>query len=139
MAQNRPARQVPHSPGQRPGRWGDIKGNCALQGQNHQTCPKGVLSPLCYALALGFAAFVEKELVRFRNNVEKESVSFVTERPLRGVFVPSAILFPMTNTILAKICSLVYAECTLSVYSVYTQRIFPLSFNKLTSSNLQRI
>ena len=110
MAQNRPARPAPHSPGQRPGRWGDIKGNCALQGQNHQTCPKGVLSPLCYAL----------ELVRFRNNVEKESVSFVAERPLRGVFVPSAILFPITNTILAKICSLVYAECTLSVYSVYT-------------------
>ena len=85
MAQNRPARQVPHSPGQRPGRWGDIKGNCALQGQNHQTCPKGVLSPLCYALALGFAAFVEKELVRFRNSVEKESISFVAELPLWGV------------------------------------------------------
>ena len=42
---------------------------------------QGVLSPLCYALALGFAAFVEKELVRFRNSVEKESVSFVAERP----------------------------------------------------------
>ena len=41
MAQNRPARPAPHSPGQRPGRWGDIKGNCALQGQNHQTYPKG--------------------------------------------------------------------------------------------------
>ena len=90
-AQNRPARPAPHSPGQRPGRWGDIKGNCALQGQNHQTCPKGVLSPLCYALALGFAAFIEKELVRFRNNVEKESVSFVAERPLRGVCARSAL------------------------------------------------
>ena len=32
----------------------------------------------------------------------------------------SSILFPIINTILAKICSLVYAECTLSVYSVYT-------------------
>ena len=76
---------------ERPRRWGDIKGNCALQGQNHQTCPKGVLSPLCYALALGFAAFVGKELVRFRNNVEKESVSFVAERPLRGVCARSAL------------------------------------------------
>ena len=47
----------------------------------HKDAPKGlhllaqgVLSPLCYAL----------ELVRFRNSVEKESVSFVTERPWVG-------------------------------------------------------
>ena len=43
----------------------------APQGQ--YLLAQGVLSPLCYALALGFAAFVEKELVRFRNSVEKES------------------------------------------------------------------
>ena len=48
---------------------------------------QGVLSPLCYALALGFAAFVEKELVRFRNSVEKESVSFVAEQPWVFVWV----------------------------------------------------
>ena len=42
MAQNRPARPASHSPGRRPGRWGDTKGNCALQGQNRQTCPKGI-------------------------------------------------------------------------------------------------
>ena len=45
-----------------------------LQGDDGVLLPtQGVLSPLCYALALGFAAFVEKELVRFRNSVEKES------------------------------------------------------------------
>ncbi len=38
---------------ERPGRWGDIKGNCALQGQNHQTCPKdAVLGRLCARSAL---------------------------------------------------------------------------------------
>ena len=52
---------------------------------------QGVLSPLCYAL----------ELVRFRNSVEKESVSFVAELPwavrllaLRADPVPSAKSFP---------------------------------------------
>ena len=49
--------------------------------------PKALFSPLCYALALGFAAFVEKELVRFRNSVEKESVSFVAEQPWVFVWV----------------------------------------------------
>ena len=63
---------------------------------------------------------------------------------------PSAILFPKVNTIFSKNCSLVYAQCTLSVYSVYTQCILSvylvytqstllLSSNKLTTSNLQRI
>ena len=35
QGQNLPAQ------GQRPGRWGDTKGNYALQGQHHKTCRKG--------------------------------------------------------------------------------------------------
>ena len=39
-------------PRRRPGRWGDTKGNCALQGQNRQTCPKDAAPAgrLCHLL-----------------------------------------------------------------------------------------
>ena len=45
---------------------------------------------------------------------------------------PSAILFPKVNTIFAKNCSLVYAQCTLSVYSVYTQCILSVYSEHIT-------
>jgi hypothetical protein len=88
-----------------------------------------------------FLAFLAHRLHRFSQIIIGYNISAYPAdlSEVGGYSSILSILFPIINTILAKICSLVYAECTLSVYSVYTQRMLLLFSNKLATSNLQRI
>ena len=101
IAQNRPARPAPHSPGLCPGRWSDTKRTCALQGQNHQTCPKGaVLAGRRWVVAYSPRAARRRRRRSFPNYV-RLPVAFRSKaekkRPGLGDAAPAGRLCAMNN------------------------------------------